>query len=160
MSPDEIGKGIARSTGEWLRARGYRGTIPSWRFVDDSGNAVLVNLQRSQSNSADVVRFTVNVAVVNRRLWVWEYEDLADRRKPDVWSGHWRARPAEDHWWAVSAQTDGHLVATDVRTRLEPLLTQAYGLLRDEALTLFWQTGESGGLLARQIDDYRRVLSS
>jgi hypothetical protein len=160
VTPDEIVKGIARSTGEWLRARGYRGTNRNWRFVDDGGNAVLVNLQRSRSSTADVVRFTVNVAVVNRRLWVWEYEDLADRRKPDVWSGHWRARPAGDHWWVVSAETDAQLVATDVRTRLEPLLTQAHGLLRDEALALFWQTGWSGGLLPRQIDDYRRVLSS
>jgi hypothetical protein len=47
--------------GPLLRAEGYRGSSQSWRLEHPSGNAALIQVQRSRWTTSDSVQFTINL---------------------------------------------------------------------------------------------------
>ena len=155
---------VVGALGESLRRRGYAGRKGRWHRRDKSGNVVLVAVQRSGSSTASAIRFTVNVAVVNRTVWEWELEDLADERKPDVWSAHWRERPSADdggaRWWTVDESSDAERLTADVVARVVPVCATAEQLLDTPHLVDLWQSGRSPGLTAVQRRQYLGALAA
>lgn len=107
-----------------------------------SGNQALVNIQKSRASTSGVIRFAVNVAVLSRWLWEWEYEEQAAARKPDVWSAHWRDRlsdpmTGEGRWWEVTSSSDSKAIANQVIDLLEqqalPLIKGRVGSITGQA---------------------------
>lgn len=154
---------VASALDESLRSQGYAGRKGRWHLRDQAGNVVLVAVQRSRSSTASAIRFTVNVALVNRTVWEWELEDLADQRKPDVWSAHWRERPSTDdgreRWWTVDESSDAEKLAADVVARVTPLCAAAGQLLDADELVRLWRIGRSPGLTEVQRRQYLAALT-
>ncbi len=58
--------------GPLLRAEGFGGSGQSWRLEHPSGNAALIQVQRSRWNTTDSVQFTINLAVASKVVWDWQ----------------------------------------------------------------------------------------
>jgi Domain of unknown function (DUF4304) len=134
--------------GPMLRTEGFRGSGPSWRLAHPSGNAALVYFQRARWNTADRVRFTVNLAVASKVVSDWQRgrepwlpakpsaRGVGDcplwLRIGSVLEGE---RGDEDRWWTITSGTSLEPVATSVT---EALRGKAIPMLRehltDEAL--------------------------
>ncbi|MBO9707828.1 MAG: DUF4304 domain-containing protein [Caulobacter sp.] len=128
-----------------------------------SGNAIVVEVQRSQSSTNDFVRFTFNVGVVSGRL--------LEERQPDVSKvgamdahlreriGQFLANPA-DKWWELDAGTK----PIDLVTDLAPLLDAAVRFLQahadDAQLIELWESGQSPGLTDFQRQRFLRELKA
>ncbi|WP_433205861.1 DUF4304 domain-containing protein [Dactylosporangium sp. CS-047395] len=61
-----------------LRTAGFTGTAPTWRLRSALGDYAVLNLARSRWNTADEVRFDVNLALVPQAWWA-----LSTRFSPD-----------------------------------------------------------------------------
>jgi hypothetical protein len=85
-----------------LRAAGFRGTYPTWRRTEPSGDVAIVNVQPSVYNEGDLGEFYVNLAVVPAPWWIWQKECLsrispleaAPGKLPMEYNGLYRARLA------------------------------------------------------------------
>jgi hypothetical protein len=85
-----------------LRAAGFRGSYPTWRRAEPSGDVAIVNVQPSVYNEGDFGEFYVNLAVVPAPWWMWQQECLskispleaAPGKQPMEYNGLYRARLA------------------------------------------------------------------
>src|SRR6185312_4383665 len=93
-----------------LAPRGFRKRGSSWRLLAE-GNAALFEVQRSQTSTADAIRFTLNVGVVSRRLLDEEEAGIDVSRATSPYA-HLRERlgaflpESEDRWWTLDRQTE------------------------------------------------------
>jgi hypothetical protein len=67
------------SAGPVLRGAGFTGTAPTWCLTSDRGDFAVVNFERSPWNTADEVRFDVNLALVPQPWWQFCTRYLLDR---------------------------------------------------------------------------------
>jgi hypothetical protein len=144
---------LREQLGPRLRAEGFRGSGQSWRLEHPSGNAALIQFQRDRYNTADRVRFTINLAVASKVVWDWQLT-----REP--WRGP-TARPSamyandcplwlrigallpegEETWWTVTSGM-----------RLEPVAASVTEALRGRAIPLL-RDRLTDGALCRWLDD-------
>jgi hypothetical protein len=64
--------------GPVLRDAGFTGTAPTWRLLSGRGDFAVVNLERWRWNTADEVRFDVNLALVPQSWWQFSTRFLLD----------------------------------------------------------------------------------
>ena len=125
--------------------------------------AGLIEFQKSTTNSADQIRFTINLAVVCRALLNPDQSSLEKARSPEA---HLRLRigmllPGRpDKWWEIKdgvnvAELAGE-VSTLIATEAAPYVTRY--LDRGELISL-WRSGESPGLTETQRLRYLEQLS-
>ncbi|GAB3834609.1 hypothetical protein GCM10027610_030550 [Dactylosporangium cerinum] len=67
------------SIGPVLRDAGFTGTAPTWCLRSGRGDFAVVNLARSRWNTADEVRFDVNLALVPQPWWQFSTRFLLDK---------------------------------------------------------------------------------
>lgn len=107
---------VASGLGRALRADGYRKERRTWHRA--SGDLVrIVNVQASAWNTADVGRFTVNLAVYAPKAEVIAGRPVS--MKPKEYQGLLRVRlprlvTGRDDWWEISATQDPSEVLRDV----------------------------------------------
>jgi hypothetical protein len=70
---------LRESVGPVLRDAGFTGTAPTWCLLSSSGDFAVVNLAASRWNTADEVRFDVNLALVPQPWWQFSTRFLLDR---------------------------------------------------------------------------------
>ena len=109
-----------------LRRWGMRGSGRNFELPDPRA-FLLVGIQSSTSSTADEVRFTVNLAVIDRAQWDAERAPWWPER-PTATSGlgiRWSRRLpfllaeyARDHWWTVRANEDTAAIAGEVLAAL------------------------------------------
>ena len=107
--------------GPALRRHGFKGSAPNWVLVADNGDRAIVNVQSSAWNSADEVRFYVNLAVVPSPWWSWaqhESPELAGK-KPKQQHGLWQQRLEETQPWSVVDDASAQNCGADVVDKLE-----------------------------------------
>ncbi len=145
-----------------LREQGFSRRGSTFHLREE-GNWGMINVQRSQTSTADQVSFTVNLGVASRRLMAF-WQQPAEKR-PSVWDCHWRERigfllPArQDRWWTIDADTPPHTVAQEVRDATVSLaVPEVRRNLSDEALRDLWLAGRSPGTTDIQRLLYLSVL--
>ena len=130
----------------------------------DSGNASIVEFQRSDRSSGQEIIFTVNVGVVCGDLLDAERTTI---KKSTIEDAHLRSRlggflePAQDTWWKIDASTDDKSLTTELSQllvrRAVPYLEQ---YKHTRALIALWETGKSPGLTAVQRSRYLSELKA
>ncbi len=121
--------------GPLLRAEGFGGAGQSWRLEHPSGNAALIQVQRSRWNTADSVQFTINLAVASKVVWDWQLAREPGRgpaARPSALYANdcplWRRIGDElggDGWWTITTGM-----------RLEPVAASVVEALRGRAIPL------------------------
>lgn len=95
-----------------LRSLGFKGSGQSFTLPDADCWALL-GVQKSTSSSADLVKFTLNLSVANRQLWVdlrnWEHYWMAARPSANSQSPGQTMRRigsvlpnGQDKWWSIA----------------------------------------------------------
>ncbi|MEV4134140.1 DUF4304 domain-containing protein [Dactylosporangium sp. NPDC049742] len=80
MTAQESFRAMLRdSVGPTLRGAGFTGTAPTWCLRSGRGDVAVVNLARSRWNTADEVRFDVNLALVPQPWWQFSTRFLLDK---------------------------------------------------------------------------------
>jgi hypothetical protein len=128
------------------------------------GNSAIVQFQRSGSSSAEVIRFTINLAVICGALP--EPGQPALRRATSI-HGHLRERigmllpSAQDAWWEVTESAN----VAELSERISGMVfdvgvpyVERY--LDTNALMSLWRSGKSPGLTERQRLDYLARLGT
>ena len=121
--------------GPLLRAEGFRGSGQSWRLEHPSGNAALIQVQRSRWTTSDSVQFTINLAVASKVVWDWQLTREPGRgaaARPSALYANdcplWRrigAGLGGDGWWTITTGM-----------RLEPVAASVVEALRGRAIPL------------------------
>lgn len=122
-----------------LRMAGMRGSGGVYSIPSET-HWVQLGFQRSQFNTAESVKFTVNCKVVRKDVWSTMYEErpyIGKTPRPNVRSGdfEWASRigslmpSGEDTWWSLGAGQETAGVAQEVleaiRSFALPALTSA-----------------------------------
>ena len=120
-------------------------------FRMQGGNWAVIELQKSQRTSSDVVVFTVNVGVVSSRLAHFSSAPLKNDRPPQSSEWHWRQRlgfllAGQDKWWTIGPRISPEQVSREIEDALELALPEVEKYVQDEALRDVWLTGSSPGL--------------
>ena len=117
-----------------LRAAGFRGTYPTWRRADPSGDVAIVNVQSSLYHEQDFGEFYVNLAVVPKSWWIWAREcysrvsPLAATagKQPNESHGLYRQRLAPEgmrkpgtYSWAINSAEDARPIVATMAASLE-----------------------------------------
>ncbi len=116
-------------------------------FYADRGDVVLiVNVQKGQKSSAEMLVATVNLGAFSKVLG-------GDNRAPDVFRAHWRRRlgnispDARDRWWEVGSVAEATGAAKEIVS-----LLRSHGLPALEAVSStaqlrdLWASGACPGL--------------
>jgi uncharacterized protein DUF4304 len=116
-----------------LRALGLTGSGSSY-VLQSQEHWAIVGLQKSRTNSAERVRFTVNLTVVRRDIWARAHaawpSQLSERPAANMDSGalipevdrdkYWHQRigtlmpKKRDHWWEITSTVDPEAIGRDV----------------------------------------------
>jgi hypothetical protein len=116
-----------------LRAAGFKGTYPTWRRAEESGDVAIVNLQAGSYNESGFGEFYVNLAAVPEPWWAWQSEcyavvsPLAGEigNVPAEYNGLYRSRlaprgtrTAGTHRWTVTSTDGARDAAADIAAAL------------------------------------------
>ena len=135
--------GLREVLGPSVRARGYRGTNPTWRKHNDLGDVAVINVQSSAFNDPDDGTCVVNLGVAPRPWIEGAIPALglapvssADLKPNDcLWSlrlhAQTSAAPEDERWWAYQDRPSAVRVAEAIVAALE---SEWFGVL-DELLT-------------------------
>jgi hypothetical protein len=140
---------------EALQAVGYRGSGRRFARRNEHGTVFLIEVQRSTTNDAGRIKFTINAKVVVEVLL-----DATERPlRPGVTPSeqHLLARighlmdPPSDLWWLITESSDAAAVKQEVvgavLGRALPYLDQ---FADPVSLAHLWRSGQSPGLTEKQ----------
>lgn len=114
-----------------LRSLGFSGSAGTYQMPNDKAY-ILIGFQKSKWSTKEVVKFTVNVSVISRKVW----EDAVNRglvsdKMPSAVVGYlvdlWSRRLSQitflgsfrDKWWKITASTDLETTAEDILRRIK-----------------------------------------
>ena len=84
----------------------------------------LLGIQKASGNTADRVRFTINLAIIPKDAWQQARQSAPrwpDKPNPNTNYAPWRTRRigllmpgGKDHWWEITPRTDPERIAVSV----------------------------------------------
>ncbi|WP_203704834.1 DUF4304 domain-containing protein [Asanoa iriomotensis] len=110
------------------RAHGFKGTRPTWRKSNRSGDWAVVNVQSSPYSTSQSLSCVINLAVAPEPWLRWQHEERGNDMPKAVpeYLGLYRERlhPAGtpdgvDGWWEVTDEESAVAVAADMVVQLE-----------------------------------------
>ena len=140
----EIEKRLLDVVEHELVSLGFRRSGRSF-FRDDGEVILIVNFQKGQKSTKDLLVVAVNLGAFSKRLG-------GDVKAPDPFDGQWRRRlgtvsPPREKWWEASDISGADRTAAEV---LELLRSHGLPALEDVStdrkLRLLWESGRSPGL--------------
>jgi hypothetical protein len=142
-----------------LRKIGFKKSKYSF-YIIKNDNWGIINFQRSQENDKNLFRFTINLAVVSKRILGF-FKNLENNKIPDVWDSQWRVRLGElmpekkDKWWIINEETN----ITEFSRLLLSLINEfalpsIFKYISDQSLMDLWLGGKSPSLT-----EYQRLLN-
>ncbi|AQR72425.1 hypothetical protein BXU08_00960 [Sphingomonas sp. LM7] len=147
-------KQVLAATSTTLKAAGFTKRGTSFRRKYDD-NIAIIDFQKSTDNSAQALKFTINLGVISSKLLSrWDPEKLPS--KQTVWEAPLRERIGtlaygEDRWWTVTSNEPVSAIENEVTNLIEtcavPFLDQHQS---DNALIAMWKRGNSPGLTEGQ----------
>jgi hypothetical protein len=160
---------VARDVVPLLRAYGYRGTAGTWVLTAPSGDAAIVNLQKSRWNTSDELAFTVNLAVVPVPWFEWEQHrmGLSAATKLREYYGLWRDRldpspglSQDGDFWMVRDEASANACGMDVVAKLQRVgLPRLSALLDRKVLTEAIEAGDFGYIKMDPVVPFAVMLS-
>jgi hypothetical protein len=134
-----------------LKAKGFSAKGRRFYRTCNTGNTLLVSVQKSMASSSSESLFTINYGVYCARIG----SKLAERASAalDVFSAHWRKRIADagrEVWMRVKSTDSADELANAIIRALGPVLTDLDEHGTDEALRTEWLSGRSPGLVNTQ----------
>ncbi|PZQ18033.1 MAG: hypothetical protein DI565_04780 [Ancylobacter novellus] len=142
-------KNIVAAAHLYLKQRGYSKDGTIFRKIVDN-NHIIVQFQKSASNSPVHISFTVGLAVVSERLAnAHEHERRTAFREAD---GHVRNRigtfqaQPSDRWWTLSSTDRADAIIEELILLLSNGVDFFEKNASDEALIALWESGRSPGL--------------
>lgn len=162
--PNAILMEAIRACAAKLKPLGFRPSGRSLKFLKGE-NLALIEFQKSQTSNKSNLKFTVNLAVVNRRL-LEEHEPKLESATSA--NAHLRLRLGlllppkhRDFWWEVTASTSAeHLIAEIVHAVSHYGLPYLCANMTDEKLIELWSSGKSPGLTEFEREAYLKKLKS
>ena len=155
-------KAILGGIGDSLRAYGFTKRANAYRHVG-SGNAAIVEVQRSQASSGEIIRFTLNLGVVSGTLLDEHDPDIS---KVGLLHAHLRERigaflpERPDNWWDLRSTSDPDGLVAEIAPLLNLGARFLLDHMGDAQLTALWETGQSPGLTDLQRQRYLRDLKA
>lgn len=129
MTAQQALKGALRDVlGPNARSHGFRGTAPTWRKSNPSGDWAVVNVQSSSFSTSASLRCVVNLAVASQPWLRWQRVQLGKGMPKSVteYLGLYRERlhptgtpEGTDGWWDVSDPESAVAAVTDMVVQLE-----------------------------------------
>ena len=117
-------------------------------------NVAIVGFQRSVNSTKNVILFTVNLAVVCRKLADPETDDIS---KLGISDAHLRQRLGAfvshptDKWWELSPDVDVNAVLHEIAALIFPkAIPYLESFLDNQKLIQLWEAGRSPGLTDSQ----------
>lgn len=121
----------------------------------------IINFQKSDKSTREVLIFTINLGVFSLFLARREGEPVTE----DVWSCHWRERIGfllpenDDKWWMVDNPTDAETTAKKIgELLLASVIPTLEQLDSTDKLVGLWKQGRSPGLTKAQRERYLKQL--
>lgn len=131
-----------------LKRAGFARRDKTFRKISGE-NVAIVEFQRSMSNTAEKLRFTVNLAIVCYSLQLFE----RPLEKAHSYDGQlverigWLLPKREDKWWELTAAANVELIAAEVsRLVEEKAIPFLLPYLDTGTLIALWESGEGPGL--------------
>jgi hypothetical protein len=151
--PAEIFDELLKATGESLKPLGFVQRGPVFRLLAH-GNCGLIEFQRSDKSSEEILVFTVNLGVVCGELLD---AGSSGAQKARIIDAHLRQRVGmllpdrPDKWWEVTASTDRvSFVQEIVDLLMKKGAPYVESHLATKALLALWESGQSPGLTVFQ----------
>jgi hypothetical protein len=141
-------KALLSGIGHHLKPRGFRKRGSAFRHLT-SDNVAIIEVQRSQSGTAGLVRFTLNAGVICGRLLDEHDPDIA---KAGAAYAHLRRRIGEfltdptDKWWDLDAATNPGGLLDELGRLLDQAAVYLVDHASDARLIALWESGQSPGL--------------
>jgi len=153
---------LVRACAQGVAERGY--ALRRNRIVKVAGgNAAVLEFQRSQGNTKEDLRFTVNVGVVCGALLADWQPLLARCGAADAHLGvrlGFLLPERSDRWWRITPQTDlGALIAELAAGIATVAAPYAERYLATEDLAALWRSGPCPGLTEFQKEKYLAELA-
>lgn len=109
--------------GPALRARGFKGSAPTWSLTNDRGDVAFINVQSSTSSTKDQVRCIVNYSVAPES-WVRfaKWRSNGRDKRFGLYSDRIDApggEPRQEQWWNVSDPASARVFVRDVLAELD-----------------------------------------
>ena len=109
--------------GPALRARGFKGSAPTWSLTNDRGDVAFINVQSSTSSTKEQVRCIVNYSVAPEpwvRFGRWR-SNGRDGRSGLYWDriDAPGGEPGRERWWNVSDPVSAREFVGDVLVELD-----------------------------------------
>ncbi len=135
----------------FLRSKGF--SLQGQTFLRWVGkNAEVISPARDKWSTRENYKFTLNLGVFNRRIFVFETQHDPVPKAPKEWECQWREvlhdpshRP--NKWWEVRVEVDLTVLGSEIRSYLEgyalPTLDRC---VTDEGLRDFWLKERGGGI--------------
>lgn len=160
-------KAILAAANGVLKPAGFRKSGSTFRLFAE-GNCAIVNFQRSQSSTADELKFTINTGVVSRRLFearkIFENDKLETSKESDAHLRQrigWLLPDKQDKWWILSGSRTASTVVAEIAAALADLAVPYLSAhLTDEALIATWESGQCPGLTEKQRVSFLAELKS
>jgi hypothetical protein len=155
-------KSVVLAVAAALKPHGFakRGT----KFRRGEPNVQLIEFQRSISNDATSIKFTLNVGVVSARA-LRHFDPEAEPAKASVLEAHLRERigtlsdERTDRWWQIDNQSNEQAINSEiVDLVIHKILPWLEKYSTDEALVDLWKSGRSPGLTEGQRNRYLTAL--
>ena len=124
-------------------------------------NIGVVNIQKSQSNTDTLIKFTINMGIYSTKLaHTLPYDRPTE--KPDVSRCHWRARIGDfmpertDFWWTADLNKSNEVIKNEVLNSLNSIvIPNIKERLNDKSLLQALRNDNSSGLTEFEL--YRNI---
>ena len=162
MTSSEFASSILETISYSLKPAGFRRSGTTFS-VERNDVVWIVQVQKSQKTTSELLVVTVNLGVFSRVLAARLGQHY---KKPSIWECHWQQRlgfltPArEDQWWKIrtieEAQSIGNELSGYITTYGLPILET---LSSTAELRRLWETGRSPGLTEAQRQRYLKAVN-
>lgn len=144
-----------------LKSEGFRAN--GTKLIRKVGEVlILLQFQRSQWNSKDECRFTINVGISLDALRTYfddEQSGGSDEISREMCHWHrrigWLLPVQSDVWWTIHEDDDAELLSSEISTAImNSVLPQLESLTKAEAFVKLWKSEKLSGLV-----EYQRLLN-
>jgi hypothetical protein len=130
-----------------LKERGFSAKGTTFYRKCQTGNTVVLSVQKSVKSSSADAQVTINYGVYSQRIGGRLQDDASSAL--DVSKAHWRKRLSEggrEKWLRVKSEDSPEVIGRIILGAAEDVLTELAQTASDEALRGVWLSGSSPGI--------------
>lgn len=144
-------KELLKALALFLKAYGYKRLGQNF-YTRRDGNWGVINFQKSQTSTKDIVKFTVNLGIYSQVLAKFYYK-WKEGTPPTESACHWRKRVEPGnrvHWWVIDETTTLPSLVNEFSDILRLAASEIEKYITDEALRDLLLSGDRAGFTNRE----------